>query len=72
MHSISNSCGESEFDNQPNQTCLLYSTAVSAHSLLFLYTLSCSIVCVRCDVLWLAPADKGHYSISGSKHAIEG
>lgn len=39
-------------------------------ALLFLYTLNCPLVCTRRDVLRLAPADKGNYSISGSKHAI--
>lgn len=38
--------------------------------LLFLYSLGCPLVCTRRDVLWLAPADKGNYSISRRKHAI--
>lgn len=41
-------------------------------SLLLMHTLSCPLISKRCDTLWLAPADKGNYSISGSKYAIQG
>lgn len=52
-------------DLVPSCTGLVYFAG-----LLFLYTLSCPLLCTRRDVLWLAPADKGNYSISGSKRAI--